>query len=173
MTEDGYLLSKEEVQAQPKLRKWSGHMVSGEKGERAFLLYEGKKRLLLTQEDIRNLQLAKGAIGAAVSVLLRETGLTVKELDEVILSGVLGSSIRLEQAMRIGLIPEVGKEKILPAGNAALEGAVTLLLRKELRQEWERTAGEVTHLELAGREDFSEFFMKAMGMDFCFAEDEI
>lgn len=168
ITEDGYLLSKEEVQAQPKLQKWSGHMVSGENGERAFLIYEGKKRLLLTQTDIRNLQLAKGAIGAAVSVLLRENGLTVRELDGVILSGVLGNSIRLEHAMKIGLVPRLEKGMIRPVGNAALEGAVTLLQRKELRTEWERIAEEVTHLELAGREDFSELFMKAMGMDFSF-----
>ena len=168
ITEDGYLLSGEDTKGRGSLQKWSDHMMEDDFGERSFLLYGGEKKLFLTQKDIRTLQLAKGAIGAAVSVLLHENGLKPDDLDGLILTGVLGSSIRLENAMRLGLIPRVAKEKVILAGNAALDGAISLLKRRELREEWERMAEEVDHLELAEEKEFLPFFMKSVGMDSIF-----
>ncbi len=165
ISEDGYLFTKAEAEKKKSLLKWLDYLEQGEQGEHAFLIYGGEKKLYLTQEDIRNLQLAKGAIGAAVSVLLHENGLKTENIDGLFLAGVLGSSIRIKNAMQIGLIPEMETKKVIPVGNAALDGAVRLLLRPELRKEWEETAKEVTHLELAGRKDFSSFFMKFLGMD--------
>lgn len=165
LTDDGYLLSKEEAEGRKGLEKWQVFLTDGEKGERSFLVYKGRKNIYLTQEDIRTLQLAKGAIGAAVSVLLKEVGLPAGDLDTVILAGVLGSNIKISHAMELGLIPNVDRNQVMLAGNAALDGAIHLVMDGTKKEEWEKIAKKVNHLELAGREDFSAFFIKSMRID--------
>lgn len=163
LTEDGYLLGMEESDACGINPEFSSRIIETEKG-RAFVLYQTKTKIQinLTQEDIRSLQLAKAAISAAISVLLSAAGVTEVQLDEVILAGVLGSSIRIDNAIRIGLLPDCPKEVFTLAGNAALDGAELLLKKEELRTEWERLAGEIRHVELAEKEEFQERFMQAM-----------
>ncbi len=163
LTEDGYLLGREESNSCGIRPAFGSSIMETEKG-RAFVLYqtETKIQVSLTQEDIRNLQLAKAAISAAISVLLSEAGVNEAQLDEVILTGVLGSSIRIDNAIRIGLLPDCPKEVFTLAGNAALDGAELLLKEEELRTEWEKLAGEIRHVELAEKEEFQRCFVQAM-----------
>lgn len=162
VTEDGYLSEGKGAGENRSLRAFAEYMTEDEKGDQAFCFYKGKENILLTQKDIRNLQLAKGAIAAAVFMILKETGLEAGQLDEIILTGVLGSSIRLENAMHLGLIPSLPRECFRLAGNAALDGAVSLLKDGSLKKEWEGVSKKIRHIELAEKEGFQEVFMGAM-----------
>ena len=131
-------------------------------GERFFRVAPGVE---LTQRDIRAFQLAKGAVAAAWRLLLEEAGVSPGELKRVLLSGAFGSYLREESALRVGLLPPVPPERVVPVGNAALEGAELLLLSREAREELEREAARFRHLSLASHPRFQEVFLEALELD--------
>lgn len=119
--------------------------------------------ITVTQRDLRELQLAKGAMRAGAEVLLREAGLEAWDaVERLLLAGTFGSFLGVSAARRIGLIPPVREDAVHRVGNAALEGALRALLSRE---EWERAralAARVEHVELGARADFQERFAEAM-----------
>ena len=119
-------------------------------------------RVSLTQKDIRELQLAKGAIYAGIQLLLRKMQITIKEIDKIYLAGAFGSNVNLKKALNIGLLPEIDLKQIEYIGNGALSGASMLLLGEVSRMEAEDISSNIRHLELAQCEDFSEEFVKAL-----------
>lgn len=118
--------------------------------------------ILLTQRDIRELQLAKGAIAAGINILLREMELEIGELDHILLAGAFGNFIRRNMAMRIGLLPAAPRERIRYIGNAAGAGARLALLSRRCKEEADRISDRAEYLELAGRADFQMEFASAM-----------
>ncbi|HSW35862.1 MAG TPA: ASKHA domain-containing protein [Candidatus Limnocylindrales bacterium] len=118
--------------------------------------------IILTQGDIRELQLAKGAICAGLQVLLNETGLKVTDLDQVLLAGAFGSSVRTESAITIGLLPELPPEKVTAVGNAAGDGARIVLLSRSVRKRALALPKLVEHLELSTHPDFRDLFVNAL-----------
>jgi len=118
--------------------------------------------VLVTQKDVRELQLAKGAIAAAVNILLKEAGLAAQDLDEILLAGAFGNYLDRASARRIGLIPPVPIDKIRFVGNAASAGAQMAVVSQEARRKAEKIAREARHIELSVRPDFQEEFMEAM-----------
>lgn len=123
----------------------------------------GHEPVVITQKDVRELQLAKAAVYAGIQILLKEAGLRVDDLDQVLLAGAFGSYIDKESALTLGLLPPVTPDKIVSVGNAAGAGAKFALLSADLRQEAEDLARRVIHVELSTRPDFQEFFMDALG----------
>ncbi|MBU0768422.1 MAG: DUF4445 domain-containing protein, partial [Proteobacteria bacterium] len=112
------------------------------------------KPIVLTQKDIRELQLAKAAIASGIKILLKTMGAGIEDIDDVYLAGALGNYVHPLSAMRIGLLPKVNPEKITSLGNAASTGANMILLSKRY---WERSAeiaADLEHLELSGHADF-------------------
>jgi len=118
--------------------------------------------LTLTQRDVRELQLAKGAIFAGVKILLREFGVEPEELSHVLLAGAFGNFIRRKMAKRIGLLPDLPTERILYVGNAAGAGARMALQSRRCKEAAEDISERTEYLELAGRPDFQDEFMSAM-----------
>lgn len=116
----------------------------------------------LTQRDIRELQLAKGAIFAGIQVLKRELGVADEDIAEIDLAGAFGSYIRPDSARTIGLIPNVPLDRVKSIGNAARVGARLALISTEARAEAEVIAREVVHQELFARSDFLDDFTEAM-----------
>jgi len=136
-------------------------------GSNSFVLADADRthngeRILLTQRDVREVQLAKGAIRAGIEILMGELGLSAGGIDEVYLAGAFGNFIRRSMAKRLGLLPDIPSEKIAFVGNAAATGAKMVLAAKELRAEAERISREVEYIELAGRPDFQQEFMESM-----------
>ncbi|MFO8011747.1 MAG: ASKHA domain-containing protein [Phycisphaerae bacterium] len=134
-------------------------------GETAFCLAEadeGGHDVLLTQRDVREVQLAKGAIAAGVASLLDEFGAALDDVEEVLLAGAFGNYIRPERARAIGLLPDVPLEKVRFVGNAAGAGARMLLVNKNLRHVAADVAKGVEHVELSRRPDFQTRFADAM-----------
>ncbi len=130
-------------------------------GKQAFAVTEDKT-VYITQKDIRELQLAKGAIRTGVESLLDEAGITIDKLDLIRLAGNFGAGIDVEAAIRIGLIPPVDKSKVDAVGNAALRGAVMVLVSKTARDRAGIIAEKATFLELAGNPSFQMRFAESM-----------
>lgn len=121
-------------------------------GAREFPLMEP---VIVSQADIRELQLAKGAIAAGVRILLGRWGATIQNLQTVYLAGAFGNYVRVESAARIGLL-EMDRERVVSAGNTALRGAKLMLLSEN------RPMPEIEHVSLAADAGFQDTFVDCM-----------
>ena len=120
------------------------------------------RAITLTNSDIRHLQLAKGSIHAAIQTLIRTAGTTDQALSEILLAGAFGNYIRVESAIRIGLIPAIPSERVKSVGNAAGAGAkLALLCEREMDCARALAAG-AAHLELAVSSDYQAELMDRM-----------
>lgn len=141
-------------------------VVPGERGYDFVLAHAPDTALgepiLLTQGDIRQVQLAKGAIRAGIEVIQREAGVEAGRLDAVLLAGGFGNFIRRRNALRIGLLPPVEHERIHFIGNAALVGAKMALACTECRAQAEEVSRRTEYLELGGLAQFQHHFAEAM-----------
>jgi len=146
----------------------AGRLRRTDDGPAFCLVEEGEhgapRAVCLTQRDIRELQLAKGAIAAGVATLLEVAGARPQDLEAVYLAGAFGSAIRPGRAQAVGLLPrEVPPEQVVSVGNAAGTGARMLLVNRNLRRVAEMVARDIEHVELASRPDFQARFAEAMG----------
>ena len=133
---------------------------------REILIFKDEKgEVVLTQQDVRELQLAKGAIRAGVELLMKEAGVRADDIQEVLLAGVFGNYINREKAVTLGLIPQFPLDKIHFIGNGAMDGALRALLNLEERRQAEKIASETRHIELSGRPDFEETFLRCLSFD--------
>lgn len=119
-----------------------------------FVLADGSlsgsgKAITLTPGDIRHMQLAKGSIHAAIQTLVKTAGISDSDLDQILLAGAFGSYIRVESAIRIGLIPDISPDKVISIGNAAGAGAKLALLCEKEMELGRQLARMAEHIELA------------------------
>ena len=137
-------------------------------GQSEFLVAESAKgrqdiKVAFTQRDIRELQLATGAIRAGINIMLKKAGIEACDLKRVLIAGGFGSFIRRANAQRIGLLPsEIDHHKISYIGNASLAGAKWALLSSEARKKAEEIAASAIHIELSLDTDFQTEFANAM-----------
>ena len=124
---------------------------------------KGGQAVVLTQQDIREVQLAKGAIRAGITILLRKMGIEESQLEQVFLAGAFGNYIRPESAVRIGLLPPVPLERIHFVGNAAVSGAEMILLNSDYRTLAGKLARKIRYVEIANEPDFQNVFASSMG----------
>ena len=122
---------------------------------RYFSLADG---VVLTQKDIREVQLAKGAIRTDFKVLLKKFGLEDSDIEQVLLAGAFGNYIRPQSALRIGLLPDVPVERIHFVGNAASSGAQMILLSRQCRKRAKQLAHKIEYIEIANDPDFQTVF---------------
>ncbi len=118
------------------------------------------KPILITQNDVRNIQLAKAALYAGAKILMLQSG--IEHVDKIILAGAFGSYIDPKHAMVLGLIPDCDLTKVHAVGNAAGDGARIALLNREKRHQASEISQQVQYIETAVDEGFQEEFVKAM-----------
>lgn len=119
--------------------------------------------VVLTQRDIREVQLGSGAIRAGILLLLRQAGLDASALRSVLIAGGFGHFIRRSSAERIGLLPAgIDHRRVRSVGNVSLAGARIALLSTEARRHGEKLARKVEHVDLSAAEGFHETFADAM-----------
>jgi len=166
INKNGKLLKQEELpdDVSDFIRK---RVIQHDKFNTAFILMHAEEsktgeNILLTQKDIRETQLAKGAIFAGYQLLKRILGVNDDDITEVLLAGAFGNYIRRHQAKWCGLLPDIPTEKIKFIGNAAGAGAKMVLLAKELRQEACDISLNTEYIELATRKDFQDVFADSM-----------
>ena len=121
------------------------------------------ENIVVSQKDIRELQLGKGAIHAGIQVLMQIMGITPKDLSEILLAGAFGNYIKKESALAIGLFPAIPLDRIISVGNAAGDGAKLALLSKKERAIAQDLARKAEHVELSSRLDFQNEFVNALG----------
>ncbi|NLY10534.1 MAG: DUF4445 domain-containing protein [Firmicutes bacterium] len=128
-------------------------------GMRAFVIEEG---ILLTQKDIREFQLAKGAIAAGIQVLLKESKIDLTEIKHLYLAGGFGTYLDPIQASKVGLFPAPLTAKAVKLGNAAGSGAKLYLLSKKHQKYLQKFRSKIKYIELSGHPDFQEEFINGM-----------
>ncbi len=133
-----------------------------EKRTWSFLLFDGKQRIVVTQTDIRQIQLAKAALYAGIKLLLDHAG--IEHVDRIRLAGAFGSHIDTKYAMVLGLIPNCSLDKVESAGNAAGTGARIALLNIVARDEIESVVRRIEKIETAIEPKFQEYFVNAMAI---------
>jgi uncharacterized 2Fe-2S/4Fe-4S cluster protein (DUF4445 family) len=126
----------------------------------AYVLRDGQPRIVVTQNDVRAIQLAKAALYAGARLLMDHAG--VESVEEIRLAGAFGSQIDLTHAMVLGLIPDCDLAHARSAGNAAGTGALIALLSGAARAEIERVVRTVEKIETAIEPRFQEHFVDAM-----------
>ncbi len=124
----------------------------------------GAKPVYLCQQDIRQIQLAKSSIYSGCMTLLAEYGITPDDVDALVLAGAFGNYIDIDNALSIGLLPPVAREKIISIGNGAGKGVQSLLLDSGCRRKLQNIPAKSTHIELADNPNFMELYI--MNMNF-------
>ncbi len=118
--------------------------------------------IVVTQSDVRAIQLAKAALYAGVRLLMEHQG--VAHVDRIALAGAFGSYISPRHAMILGMIPDCELERVQAVGNSAGDGARIALLDREQRAEAERLAGWVEHVQTATEPTFQDQFVAALAL---------
>jgi uncharacterized 2Fe-2S/4Fe-4S cluster protein (DUF4445 family) len=128
----------------------------------SYVLRDGSPRLLITQMDVRAIQLAKGALWAGCKLLMDHLG--IESIDRIRLAGAFGAHIDPVHAMVLGLVPDCDPANVTSAGNAAGTGARIALLNRAARGEIEDVVRRVEKIETAVEPRFQEHFVGAMGI---------
>ena len=128
----------------------------------SYLLHDGPRQILVTQNDVRQVQLAKAALYAGVRLL--QDRADFDRIDRIRLAGAFGSHIDPKYAMVLGLIPDCDLDRVESAGNAAGMGALIALLHMPARPEIEATVRGVEKIETAVEPRFQEYFVDAMAI---------
>ncbi len=128
----------------------------------SFVIYKGDITITVTQNDVRQIQLAKAALHAGVSLLMDHYGR--RDVDRIKLAGAFGSHIDVKHAIVLGLIPDCELEHVKSVGNAAGMGALTALLNQESRRTIEQVVKRIEKIETALETKFQEYFVDAMAI---------
>ena len=128
----------------------------------SYLLYDGPQRILVTQNDVRQVQLAKAALYAGIRLLQDRAG--IDRIDRIRLAGAFGSHIDPKFAMVLGLIPDCDLNRVESAGNAAGMGAMIALLNVPARAEIESAVRKIEKIETAMEPKFQDYFVDAMAI---------
>lgn len=156
----GVIDNKGKMQSGPNVRETDGIL--------EFVIAHGSDNrpdITFTQKDVREVQLAKGAISAGIQVLLETNGLKEEDIDEVIIAGAFGTYIDIKSAITIGMLPDLAPERFRQIGNAAGMGAGMALVSMSKRLEAQEIAEQIEYIELASYPAFNKIFTKALVMD--------
>lgn len=138
--------------------------VSAEDGKkREIVLWKKKEQeIIVTQDDVRQVQLAKGAILSGFTALLKKTRISMEDLDHVLIAGQFGAHLPAESLVGVGILPEQVKEKLIYVGNSSRTGAYMALMSQTAKKDMEQLAEEIEYFELAETEDYEHMFAECM-----------
>ena len=145
-----------------------GHDLVRTQGGKSAVLIAGRDRsangedIVITQGDIRELQLAKAAIRTGINVLLKSAGLAAPDVKRIIIAGTFGNYIDIKSAIRVGMLPDLPVRRFSQVGNAAGAGTCMVLVSAKARKKAGAMARRVKYLELADRPDFMELYVEAL-----------
>lgn len=146
-----------------------------------MLIQDGKKRsivlskennIVINQNDIRQVQLAKGAILSGILSLTKKLDISIEDIDKVIIAGQFGAHLKIESLIGIGMVPSQFKNKTMYIGNSSKSGAILCLLDKSKRQEVDSVLNNCSYLELSLLDDYENIFTKCLSFDISKLEKE-
>jgi uncharacterized 2Fe-2S/4Fe-4S cluster protein (DUF4445 family) len=120
------------------------------------------REIVITREDVNEIQLAKGAIRAGIEILLAEAGISHEAVDESIVAGAFGTYLDTNSAVRLGMLPDLPQDRIRQVGNAAGVGAKQMLVSSALRKEAVDITKRIEYVELTTHPQFKDAFLKAL-----------
>jgi uncharacterized 2Fe-2S/4Fe-4S cluster protein (DUF4445 family) len=133
-----------------------------EQGKPEFMLIPGKKPITISQNDVDQILLAKGAIRAGIDILMDYLNITPSDIEEIVIAGAFGSYLLPEHAMGIGMLPSVPLERIKAVGNAAGTGARMMVASTKARKKAVHLANQIEYLELTVYEGFDMFYAQGI-----------
>jgi len=129
----------------------------------SYLLYESENvRVVITQNDVRQIQLAKAALYAGIKLLMDR--MRIDRVDRIKIAGAFGNHIDTRHAMVLGLIPDCDLDNVFSVGNAAGDGARMALMDRNAREEIESVVKRIHKIETAVEPKFQEHFVQAMAI---------
>jgi uncharacterized 2Fe-2S/4Fe-4S cluster protein (DUF4445 family) len=143
------------------VRDFPGVHLDGD-GKPYIQLTEGSHPVTLSQKDVDQILLAKGAIRAGIDILMDHLNVKPAEIEEVVIAGAFGTFMLPEHAMRIGMLPQIPLEKVHAVGNAAGAGARMMLISKSARAKAESLARQISYLELTVYPEFPMFYARGI-----------
>ena len=143
----------------PRLRK-------GDFGHEFIIAFAGESEanadIVITETDIENIKRSKAAIFAAASILVKQMNLQFRDIKKIFIAGGFGTYIDIENAINIGLLPDIDRQKFIFVGNSSLAGAREVLLSYEAMKKIEEIARQVTYFELSIESRYMDEYMAAM-----------
>jgi len=133
-----------------------------ESGKKRMVVLDADHNIVITQADIRQVQLAKGAILSGIHALLKQLDMLPDDLDEIIISGQFGRHLHVDSLVGLGLVPRELRDKVIYIGNSSQTGALMSLLSTEKRREVEEIAHKINHFELTMLKDYEKLFSKCL-----------
>lgn len=130
--------------------------------KREFLLKSTPEQLLITQGDVRQVQLAKGALLSGFYALLKQAKIDMSELDKVMIAGQFGAHLPADSLVGTGILPEEVKNKLVYVGNSSKTGAYMALMSVRVKKEIEDLAGEMEYMELGASEGYEKLFSQCL-----------
>ena len=119
-------------------------------------------KISLSQQDVREIQLAVAAVKTGVRLICEKYRIGIENLDRIFIAGAFGNYMNTKNAMRIGLLPDADPAKIVYVGNSSLAGARALLLSKPAREKTASMINKVRHISLATDPRFQEYFVESL-----------
>lgn len=155
---DGAFIKKEKLEESDYRYK----MIQMKEKKREFILTEEPEKILITQGDVRQVQLAKGAILSGFYALLKKADITMEDLDKVMIAGQFGAHLPADSLIGTGILPKEVKEKLVYVGNSSKTGAYMALMSNEAKSEMERLAHKMKYLELGATEGYERLFAQCL-----------
>ena len=149
-----------------RMQKGSHPHLVEKSGRLEFVLVPKRTRrrgpeISVTQKDVREVQLGKAAIEAALQILIQQEGISETEIEKIIIAGAFGSYLNISNAMAMGMLPSLPLNRYQQVGNAAGIGAQLFLLSATQRKAAEDLPARIKYLELGGTPEFSKAFTSA------------
>lgn len=151
----GRLQAKDSPEVPDKYRRY----LFEKEGKRHFLLHN---EVSISQEDIRQVQLAKAAIRAGVELLLSECGIRAEDIKTAIIAGGFGYHLKKESIFGVGILPELKNAELYFVGNSSLGGAVKALINKNSISESEKIVRASSNIDLSQNPSFESTYVKEM-----------
>ena len=126
--------------------------------KREFMIEDKAQTLYITQSDIRQIQLAKGAILSGFYALLNKSGISINELDKVVIAGQFGSHLSVDSLTGTGILPKEVESKITYVGNSSKTGAYMALMSDEVKKDLEKIAKTIDYMELGASDGYERLF---------------
>jgi uncharacterized 2Fe-2S/4Fe-4S cluster protein (DUF4445 family) len=123
--------------------------------------YEDEKDITITDVDIDNFIRAKGAIYAGISILITSLGMDSSMIDRIYIAGGIGNSLDIENSIKIGMLPDIEREKISYIGNSSLMGCYLALVSDDAKRKLEEIADQMTYVELSAEPSYMDEFVSA------------
>lgn len=155
---NGAFIKKEQLEESDYRYK----MIQLNGNKREFILKGTPEQLLITQGDVRQVQLAKGALLSGFYALLKQAKIDMGELDKVMIAGQFGAHLPADSLVGTGILPKEVKGKLVYVGNSSKTGAYMALMSVKVKKEIEDLAGEMEYMELGASEGYEKLFSQCL-----------